>query len=312
MAIRFHCQRCRQMLGIASRKAGSEIACPKCGLSQTVPSEEAAAAAMAMGQFAQMPQSGNEPTQDLVVYDDQPSVIEDPPQSAAHRPDPANDSSGKPAADMPGAEMPAETARATPRDMILFPRRSIYVQGGLFLVLAALAFWTGYLMGYGDGKEQLRVEEKLRQTVFVRGRVSIGTESAGDSGAVIIVLPKDKMPRKKIGSAGIRPGDATRKSHPSLKTIETELGGAYARADAGGNFDMVLPDRGDYYLLIISNRARRAEDARFDEATMGQMENYFERPERLIGRFEFRWMSQKVDGDVRLDDDINFGGEDDL
>ena len=53
MPIRFYCQRCRQLLSIATRKSGTEIECPKCGLPQQVPSEEAAQAAMAMLQGTQ-------------------------------------------------------------------------------------------------------------------------------------------------------------------------------------------------------------------------------------------------------------------
>jgi len=58
------------MLGIASRKAGAEIDCPKCGLSQVVPSEEAAAAALAMDRGGHGSAVTDDPS-DLVVYDDE-------------------------------------------------------------------------------------------------------------------------------------------------------------------------------------------------------------------------------------------------
>lgn len=41
MAIRFRCRRCQQLLGIASRKVGTQIVCPECGFAQTVPPEPA-------------------------------------------------------------------------------------------------------------------------------------------------------------------------------------------------------------------------------------------------------------------------------
>lgn len=39
MAIRFYCQNCHQLLSIGSRKAGTEIRCPKCSIPQRVPHE---------------------------------------------------------------------------------------------------------------------------------------------------------------------------------------------------------------------------------------------------------------------------------
>ncbi|MBN9523321.1 hypothetical protein J0H58_33215 [bacterium] len=37
MPIRFRCPHCNRLLGIATRKAGTEIACPQCGVSVSVP-----------------------------------------------------------------------------------------------------------------------------------------------------------------------------------------------------------------------------------------------------------------------------------
>ncbi len=65
------------MLAIATRKAGTDIECPKCGISQLVPSEEAALAASAMDQLVKS-QPVVDDAADLTVYDDEPSVIESP------------------------------------------------------------------------------------------------------------------------------------------------------------------------------------------------------------------------------------------
>jgi hypothetical protein len=40
MPIRFRCQHCRQMLGIARRKAGQQVSCPSCQKSLTVPATD--------------------------------------------------------------------------------------------------------------------------------------------------------------------------------------------------------------------------------------------------------------------------------
>jgi phage FluMu protein Com len=41
MPIRFRCSQCDRLLGIARRKAGTQIRCPQCGELTTVPSEDA-------------------------------------------------------------------------------------------------------------------------------------------------------------------------------------------------------------------------------------------------------------------------------
>jgi phage FluMu protein Com len=43
MPIRFRCRHCNQLLGIARRKAGCEVECPRCKKHITVPNEERAA-----------------------------------------------------------------------------------------------------------------------------------------------------------------------------------------------------------------------------------------------------------------------------
>jgi hypothetical protein len=40
MPIRFRCQHCRQLLGIARRKAGTQVECPTCLRSLTVPTQD--------------------------------------------------------------------------------------------------------------------------------------------------------------------------------------------------------------------------------------------------------------------------------
>lgn len=42
MPIRFRCQHCNQLLGIARRKAGCEVECPRCKKSITVPTDDGA------------------------------------------------------------------------------------------------------------------------------------------------------------------------------------------------------------------------------------------------------------------------------
>ena len=310
MPIRFYCNRCHQLLGIASRKAGSEIECPKCGRSQIVPNEEAAAASMVLDKFAKTLQTPEDPA-NLIVYDDEPAVIETPREK------------GKKKADSALAEESVEQhsaieespsvgyAEPLPSGMILFPRRSLYVQGLLFLVLAAVAFAAGYFIGRGDANYEFRAAEEglAKQRMQISGKLVYdpGTGMfASDENAVIIALPADVLPETRLSPSGLRPQDRPpADTHRSVKAI-VEFGGAYCRADASGDFSMVVPNMGTYRLLIVSCHTTRPKDAELDEAHLVEMEEYFSRVESLIGPKKYHWTSEEINTRFRPIE-INFG-----
>ena len=125
-----------------------------------------------------------------------------------------------------------------PSDLILFPRRILYTQAALFIVVAGVAFTAGYFMGRGDAKFEKEVQQqaKARQRVLVKGRLTYRSSSeqvVGDNGAVIILLPAE-LPPQPLSVDGIRPEDEPpAESHPTVSAI-VGLGGGYARADVDG------------------------------------------------------------------------------
>ena len=287
MPIRFHCKRCRQLLGIASRKAGCEIDCPRCGLSQVVPSEEAAAAALAMDQSAKSAMA-LAATEAPVVYEDEPAVIETPRRPAPSPLLPAWTN---------GDQGPA--ARPIPEGMILFPRRTLFVQGMLFLVFGAVALTSGYFIGRGDAtyQQQVAQEEAAKQRVPIRGRIvyrAANQETLADENAVIILLPEGNDPQQKLPFRDIRPSDPITANPPRAARLIRELGGEYARADAGGEFFAVLPDQGVYRVLAISNHADRGRGIDIDEVDAAEIGEYFDMPEYLIGRRQYRWTKEQI------------------
>ncbi len=341
MSVRFYCQRCNQLLGIASRKVGSEIACPKCGFSQMVPSEEAAAAANALRAGAGRSASTAVGAEDeFAIYDDAPEPVEVAPrrqrrkaspsrkaatsQKATSSPKPSSFRDQKPAGksagdqealpksntpDLPPEAPPVSPAEpsdepagpAVPGGMVLFPRRTLYVQGVLVVVLALVFFATGYFIGRGNATLQLTLEhqEALRERTLVEGRVVYRPEPqrlAGDERAVIVALPVDAVPEAPIPIHGLRPQDPDPPhSLRSLRMLE-ELGAMYARADAEGHFSMVVPDRGEYYILIISRNVGRPRDTDPDEGDMMELGRYFTMAQRLVSRYKYGWQKYDVHG----------------
>ncbi|MHC4177333.1 MAG: hypothetical protein ACYSWU_07495 [Planctomycetota bacterium] len=308
MAIRFRCKRCNHWLGIASRKAGSEIQCPKCGWTQVVPNQEAASAAMAMDQFAQNHDTA-EDSSDLMVYDDQPAPIEIP---QARKQEAAADTPASATAGSAAAEGQQEYGKPLPRGMILYPRRTLYVQGLLLLLLFVVGFGSGYWIGRGGSENSDPEGRRAKERLLIEGRLVYdpGTgRLAGDRDAVIIVLPSGKYPESnKISSQGIRPRAASSESQKSVKMIR-ELGGEYARADGSGDFSLVVPDRGRYHLLIISNHAVRPGGTELPEADLLEMQPYFSTAKLLIGPYQYSWTLREINDHIRIDQSFARDGQ---
>jgi len=301
MPIKFRCQRCHQLLGIASRKAGSEVQCPKCGISQIVPNEEAASAALAMTRFAKAHEIVENPGE-VVVYEDEPAAIETRRPTAAGKstPDhPAATGTSDPAEPTQRGPIEGEFGEPVPRGMVLYARRTIYVQGLLLLIVAAVFFGGGYLMGRGDAidRREAEAEGAAKERVLVEGRVAYRPgpgQLAGDENAVIIALPDGAFPQEGISFRGIRPEDEPPgENHKSLRMI-AELGGTYARADAKGAFSMVVPDQGTYRLLIVSAHADRPAGTEIDELHLSEIQQYIELAEHLIHRHQYRWTTEEI------------------
>lgn len=297
MSIRFHCKRCGQLLGIASRKAGSEVNCPKCGFPQEVPTEEAAAATLALSRAVAVPRGEPDPAE-LVVYDEYPVAVETAPnRSPVGRGD--NGSSGSSAWSASGDAAPAEHV-PLPEDMILFPRRTFYIHAVLFVLVAVGGFASGFFIGRGAGVEhrQLAEDEAAREQMLIEGRVFYDPGSgqpAPDEQAVALALPESPLPQQRLSIQGIRPQDPQPpEDHPTLRAIR-QLGGDYGRVSAEGRFQLVVPAEGRYYVLVISAHADRPADVPIDEADQQQIERYFQLGEPLVASSQYRWKLERID-----------------
>lgn len=283
MAIRFFCPQCRGLLSIGRRKAGTEIQCPKCGYPQTVPSEEAAAAAMAMQQFGGLETAVEVP--ELAVYDDEPVPLSSP--------------RGRPRRMAEPAPIRAATEKfyRAAGDVVVYPRQTLYYHAMLFPVVALVAFAAGYLIGRGDASYELFIagESAGKEEVLVEGRLVYdpGTgKLEGDGESIAILLPRDKRPKKKFSVLGIRPHESPAESHATIRGVR-ELGGVYARAKPSGAFDS-LALTGKYYVLLISRHADRPAADLLDELDKKQIGEYFDDPATLIRDQKYHWTAEEI------------------
>src|SRR5438105_2890395 len=83
MPVRFLCTECRRLLSVSKRKVGSQVKCPKCQAAITVPAVEEAAALLAIAKTAHLSRHEPEDLPEYVGFDDLPSEMPGPTQTAA-------------------------------------------------------------------------------------------------------------------------------------------------------------------------------------------------------------------------------------
>ena len=98
---------------------------------------------------------------------------------------------------------------------------------------------------------------------------------------------------------GLRPQDPPPdEDHAGLQALYG-LGGDYARADAEGRFQLRVPDRGNYFLLVISAHAGQ-EDREQPKTTLAQIGRFFQLTPNMFEGHAIRWQEENVQRDRQL------------
>lgn len=288
-------------MSIASRKAGTFIDCPKCNASQEVPSQEAGDAAISLAMASEVEEKANDgPANELEETRQSVDILPTPPLPVTPL-------------DIPTPE-DVKTHAPARDDYILLSRRTIYLQGVLFIVVALLALGMGFLIGRGGVTENASnadgsTDSAEADPVLLEGCLTFESAAGAarpDHNAVIIVLPErtdleNTQPDERIPSPGIRSLDPPpAEDYGSLRRIRAS-GGCYARADEEGRFSLVLPDSGRYHLLLISRGAARTDGSEVDAADLEEIAGFFRRPAYLIGERKYRLTLEKFDGRAQLE-----------
>jgi hypothetical protein len=122
-----------------------------------------------------------------------------------------------------------------------------------------------------------------------------------DEGAAIAVIPQTQdRPAEKAPIEGLRPGDPTPDAGHRGIAILRELGGGYARADAGGRFQVRLPSRGRYLVLIISHEKPVRSADEIDTADVLKLGPYFVNAADLLGDRRYQLRQETFRGDKQL------------
>jgi hypothetical protein len=183
---------------------------------------------------------------------------------------------------------------------VTVPRYLLYMQGILLGVVALASFLLGILTG-GSAARIGEVHEPM--PCVISGRVALRTQNDDtlpDPGAVAMVFPQEMRPESRFELIGLRSRDPEpTDDHPTLRAIRS-LGGDYARADQHGVFRLRVPDRGKYFVLVISATRRRRADDEMPRQVRAELGRFFQLEPEMFGGYDYRWQPETVRSDRQL------------
>ena len=287
MPIRFVCENCDARLSVSTRKAGMQAKCPKCHVAITVPKSDQsqgqfdlAVRSPVAGQDVGQRDSDDDPFAQFTVYDVESELVYD-------------------TGDEPAGTVAA--GGAVDPNKLAISRNVLYAQGALLGFVSLISFAIGVLVGLGASNES-DGEGDVPQPCVITGTVVLRDdegEANADVGAVAIVVPRDVRPEQKAEIIGLRPQDPDPvEGHLGLLSI-TSIGGDYTRTDDEGRFELRVPDRGSYFLLVISTRAGRQEDDP-SKTVLAQIGRFFQLTPNLLEGHAYRWQEESVRRDREL------------
>lgn len=205
-----------------------------------------------------------------------------------------------------GSRVSGAAARLKPRAedaLLVLSRRAVYALAGLMFGLSFGAFTAGYLIGRGRRPAPVESVDagasSQSEPVALEGGV-IYSAAPGqykpDAGAVAIAVPVDNVPKEKLPAAGLRPDGADESVSLSATNALAGLGGAVAWANDEGDFQLVVPQPGEYHLLVISRHAKRPAGKAIAKADLDQLKAYFADAAGLIGPDKYALSRRRMAG----------------
>lgn len=308
MPIKFACEHCGARLSVSSRKAGARAKCPKCQQMLTVPvppgtktdkpvpaaetpaeagalpkaaAEPADAAVESPSRSSPAPQTPDDPLAEFLVYDSEAELVY--------------------AADDEASSSLAGFQASLDPNKIAVSRRILYMQGALLGLVALMSLLVGILLGRGCSPDAER-EDAEPQACVISGVVAVEDatgQTKPDDGATMLVVPRDMHPEQKVEIVGLRPQDPPPdENHAGLQAIH-RLGGDCVRTGPEGRFQLRVPDRGSYFLLVISAHVSQ-DEKELAKSTLAQIGRFFRLTPKMFEGHAVRWQEEEVRRDRQL------------
>jgi len=300
MPIRFVCQHCGQKLSVGSQKAGTKANCPRCKESVRVPGEpvkpeRVTAQSMLVMAGEPEPQTFDEPAAPPISIG-----FNEPASSPLETSELIFDTGPAPYEEKPLGD--DHVVHRTDYNLISLPRYVLYVQAGLLAGVAIICFTLGALMGSAFFRGQPDgpvVAKPCKISGFVQ--VTQGVTKKGDEGAVVFVLPQEVQKlNERSPVEGLRPQDSSPEENHRGISILREIGGAFAKTDKTGKYELQVPRQGKYFVLVVSH-AKKGKAGEVDALDLRKIARFFENATELVGEQKYQFSEARFVADRKFD-----------
>lgn len=308
MPIKFRCIHCGQLLGIARRKSGTDVDCPRCMKSVLVPQTDEPDKGDPPGAPV-IPVFESEDFDRLIAKQGEKDSTVGARLAAPPKPAPAKIVEPPPIRKPPTLAAP-RSVDAT-KDKLMYVGAPPVLLGpvghAMLIVFILLAtFMMGLVVGRyvfpaatphsqnaankkGENGEKAAkpvrpAEDRPKFLGLVRYREA-GDEK-GDGHCAVLALPTNVEVNQKISVLGLRPEDRILENRPGLRQLN-DYGGAMAFANANGQFEVDVERPGAYTILIISRHARRDMAQQLPKDEKAILNKYFDDVDNLLGDRDF-------------------------
>ncbi len=294
MPIRFACNHCGQKLSVGSQKAGTKANCPRCKESVRVPGE---AIRSKRDLAASMLVMAGEPAEEAPPEEPSAPPIATDVESPLETSELIFDTT--PIAGVESKPGDGSAPGRTDYNLVSFPRYVLYAQAGLLAGVALVCFILGTFMGAALTPR----EREAIQPCIISGVVQVteGLVQKGDEGAVVIVLPQDRVKiDERSPVEGLRPRDSLPDETNRGLSILRSIGGNFAKADKQGKYEVRVPRQGKYFVLVIS-RAKSGTIAEVDALDLRRIARFFESASELIGTQKYQFSEERFAANRKFD-----------
>ncbi len=201
---------------------------------------------------------------------------------------------------------PEQDVEQQTKDVISVPRWIVYFQGALLGIVATTFFVFGLMVGDLTSGSDPQTTAKIDCRVYGKVYYRSDGKNLPDSGAVVMLLPKNAKPQKRSNARLLNPDSFKPLENEGIKVIHG-LGGAVVRVDERGNFDVKVDAPAEYNLLVVSKQREADPDEHsLTKAQKAMIGTFFIPVEDLLDDREFHWSDVYANSDQKAIDIITF------